>query len=151
MLAIRLQRVGRKKQPLYRVVVSEKTKDMYGDHLEILGSYNPHTKEAKLKDDRIKHWLGIGAQTSESAFNLLLSQGIVEGDKKKSVKISKKRQAKKEEAKEAPAEEKAEGEAKPEGEEPKAEDKPADAPAEEPKEEVKEEPKEEKPAEEEKK
>ena len=37
MLAIRLQRVGRKKQAIYRVVVSEKTKDMYGNHLEILG------------------------------------------------------------------------------------------------------------------
>ncbi|PLX24659.1 30S ribosomal protein S16, partial [Candidatus Parcubacteria bacterium] len=57
MLAIRLQRVGRKKLPIYRVVVSEKTKDTYGDHLEILGTYNPHSKEANLKVDRIKHWL----------------------------------------------------------------------------------------------
>lgn len=113
MLAIRMQRVGRKKQPLYRVVVSEKTKDMYGNHLEILGQYNPHTKEATLKEDRIKHWLGIGAQASESLFNLLLSKGIVEGKKHKAVKISKKRQAKKEkdkaakEAKETKVEEKA--------------------------------------------
>ncbi|MBT4209711.1 MAG: 30S ribosomal protein S16 [Candidatus Komeilibacteria bacterium] len=96
MLAIRLQRVGRKKQPLYRVVVSERSKDMYGDHLEILGQYDPHKKEAALKEDRIKHWLSVGAQASASANNLLIKAGILEGDKKKSVSISKKRAAKKE-------------------------------------------------------
>lgn len=101
MLAIRLQRVGRKKQPLYRVVVSEKSKDMYGNHLELLGTYNPHTKTAELKEDRIKHWLGEGAQASESAHNLLLKEGIVTGDKKKSVSISNKRKAKIDSAKEA--------------------------------------------------
>ena len=95
MLAIRLQRVGRKKQPIYRVVVSEKTKDMYGDHLEILGQYNPHNKEAVLKEDRIKHWVSKGAQASASASNLLIKEGILEGDKKKSVRITKKRAAKK--------------------------------------------------------
>lgn len=95
MLAIRLQRVGRKKQPLYRVVVSERSKDMYGDHLEILGQYDPHKKEAALKEDRIKHWLSVGAQASASANNLLIKAGILEGDKKKSVSISKKRAAKK--------------------------------------------------------
>ena len=95
MLAIRLQRVGRKKQAIYRVVVSEKTKDMYGNHLEILGQYNPHSKEAVLKEDRIKHWISVGAQASETVSNLLIKEGILEGDKKKSVSISKKRAAKK--------------------------------------------------------
>lgn len=94
MLAIRLQRIGRKKQPLYRVVVSEKTKDMYGNHLEILGQYNPHKKEAVLKGDRIKHWLSVGAQASASASNLLIKEGILTGKKKKSVSISKVRTAK---------------------------------------------------------
>jgi len=99
MLAIRLQRVGRKKQPLYRMVVSENTKDMYGDHLEILGQYNPHKKEALLKTDRIKHWISKGAQASASASNLLIKEGVLEGKKKKSVSISKKRSAKAEAAK----------------------------------------------------
>ena len=94
MLAIRLQRIGRKKQPLYRVVVSEKTKDMYGNHLEILGQYNPHNKQAVLKGDRIKHWLSVGAQASASASNLLIKEGILTGKKKKSVSISKVRTAK---------------------------------------------------------
>lgn len=111
MLAIRLQRVGRRKQPLYRLVVSEKTKDTYGNHLEILGQYNPHTKEAVLKEDRIKHWLGQGAQASASVTNLLINKGVVKGDKQKAVSISKTRAAKKEaqtaenKAKSAPVEE----------------------------------------------
>lgn len=96
MLAIRLQRVGRKNKPFYRVVVSEKSKDMYGNHLEILGQYNPHSKEASLKEDRIKHWLSVGAQASASVNNLLIKEGLLEGNKRKSVSISKKRTAKKE-------------------------------------------------------
>lgn len=96
MLAIRLQRVGRKKFPTYRVVISEKTKDPYADSLEILGSYNPHDKEKGLilKEDRVKYWLEKGAQTSETIFNLFLKLGLVKGDKKKSVFISKKRKGK---------------------------------------------------------
>lgn len=128
MLAIRLQRVGRKKQPLYRLVVSEKTKDLYGNHLEILGQYNPHKKEAVLKEDRIKHWIEKGAQASPSANNLLINQGLVKGDKQKAVRITKKRAAKKEAAKpeekkeEAPKESKAEEKAEEvKSEEPKAE------------------------------
>jgi len=99
MLAIRLQRVGRKKQPLYRLVVSEKSKDLYGNQLEILGQYNPHKKEAVLKEDRIKHWLAQGAQASASANNLLINKGLIKGEKGKSVRISNKRAAKKEAAK----------------------------------------------------
>ncbi|MFA6308107.1 MAG: 30S ribosomal protein S16 [Patescibacteria group bacterium] len=95
MLAIRLQRIGRKKQPLYRVVVSENTKDMYGNHLEILGQYNPHSKEAILKADRIKYWVSKGAQVSASISNLLTKEGILVSAKKKAVSISKKRAAKK--------------------------------------------------------
>jgi len=96
MLTIRLQRVGRTKNAQYRLVVSEKSKDPYADSLEILGSYNPHDKEKGLvvKEDRIKFWLEKGAQTSDTVFNLLLKLGLVKGDKKKSVYITKKRQGK---------------------------------------------------------
>ena len=57
MLTIRLQRVGKKKFPTYRVIVSEKTRDPQARHVEILGSYNPHDKEKGLvlKEDRIKY------------------------------------------------------------------------------------------------
>ncbi len=97
MLAIRLQRIGRKKSPSYRLVISENARDTQGRALEILGHYNPvaNPKIVELKVDRIKHWLGLGAQSSESVHNLLVREGVVtEGGKKKSVTISKKRQGK---------------------------------------------------------
>ncbi|HLC64317.1 MAG TPA: 30S ribosomal protein S16, partial [Patescibacteria group bacterium] len=94
MLTIRFTRTGKKKQPQYRLIVSEKHKDPWGDYLELLGNYNPHTKEVNLKEDRIKHWLSVGAQTSNSVHNLLVKQGLIEGDRKKAVRISKKRTAK---------------------------------------------------------
>jgi small subunit ribosomal protein S16 len=131
MLAIRLQRMGRKKQPVYRVVVSEKAKDMYGNHLEILGQYNPHKKEAVLKEDRIKYWISKGAQASSSVNNLLIKEGLVEGAKTKAVRITKKRAAK-QEAKEAEGKkEEAPKEAAPaEGDTPKTEETKEAAPAE---------------------
>ena len=99
MLKIRLARLGKKKKPIYRIVVSEHTKDMYGNHLEILGNYNPHTKEIVLKGERIKYWLSVGAQTSNIVNNLLIKENIITGQKGKAVKISKKRKIKLEEKK----------------------------------------------------
>lgn len=107
MLAIRFQRTGRTKQPFYRIVVSEKTKDMYGRHLEILGNYNPRSKELNIQEDKVKHWLGLGAQTSASVFNLLVSKGILAGKKMKAVSISNSRKAKQEENKKKEAASKA--------------------------------------------
>jgi small subunit ribosomal protein S16 len=96
MLRIRLQRMGRKKAPSYRVIVSERTKDPYAGGIEILGHYNPiaQPKVIELKADRIEHWIANGAQPSETVHNLLVRQGIITGDKQKSVKISQKRQKK---------------------------------------------------------
>jgi len=105
MLAIRFSRKGKKKQPTYRLIVNEKTKDTQGDYLENLGIYNPRTKVAELKADRIKYWLGMGAQPSATVWNLLVSKGIIEGKKRKVSKISKKRAAK--QATEAPKAEEA--------------------------------------------
>ncbi len=88
---IRLARIGKKKQPYYRLVVSEKARDLYGRHLEILGNYNPRTKKAEFKKDRVLHWLKMGAQASNTVHNLLVSNKIIEGGKIKVSKISKKR------------------------------------------------------------
>jgi len=102
MLAIRLARVGRRKKPQYRVVVSEKTKDMLGDYLELLGTYDPHDKKAILKEDRINHWIKMGAQLSNTVNNLFIKEGLIkDGKKAKSVAISDKRRAKLDEAKKA--------------------------------------------------
>ncbi len=94
---IRFQRLGKKKSPAYRLVISEKARDPQAKSIEILGRYNPvaNPKEVELKVDRIKHWLSMGAQPSESVQNLLMAQGIMKADKKaKSVKLSNKRRTK---------------------------------------------------------
>lgn len=109
MLAIRLARVGRRKKPQYRIVVSEKTKDMLGNYLELLGTYNPHDKKAFLNEERINHWIKMGAQLSNSINNLFIKEGLIKNVKKaKSVSITRKRQSKIDEAKKAvePKEEK---------------------------------------------
>lgn len=94
MLAIRLARVGRKRQVMYRVVVSEKKRDMYGDHLEIVGNYNPHSKVAVLKAERIKYWLSKGVVVSASLHNLLIKEGVITGKKAKAVSLTNKRKEK---------------------------------------------------------
>ena len=96
MLTIRLQRMGKKKQPTYRVIVSEKHKDTQAGSLEILGHYNPtvNPKVKEFKADRINYWIEKGAQMSDTVHNLLLGAGIVEGKKKKAVYLSDKRRAK---------------------------------------------------------
>ncbi len=106
MLMIRLQRVGKKKQPTYRLIVSEKTKDTHDKYVELLGSFNPHLKEGGFlpKADRIKYWISVGAQPSDTVRNLLINAGIIEGKKGKSVFLSGKRKAKMEEKNKAKAE-----------------------------------------------
>lgn len=103
MLAIRLKRIGRKRQPLYRLMISDKARDMYGDHLEQLGTYNPHTKVANFKVDRIKYWLGIGATTSATVHNLLVKEKIITASKVRKVKLSQKRKNKLQAAKDTAA------------------------------------------------
>ncbi|MFZ2803709.1 MAG: 30S ribosomal protein S16 [Patescibacteria group bacterium] len=96
MLTIRLSRVGKKKQPSYRLIVSEKARDPWGKFLENLGTYNPlrHPAEVKFNEERIKYWMGKGAQASDTVWNILVDQKIVEGEKRHQVKLSKKRKEK---------------------------------------------------------
>ncbi len=101
MLIIRLSRIGKKKKPMYRLIINEKSKDLYGRALEILGSFNPFTKELLVKEDRIKHWLSNGAQMSATVNNLLVQNKIIEGKKVVASKPGKKseEEIKKDEAK----------------------------------------------------
>lgn len=107
MLMIRLSRIGKKNKPLYRVVISEKRKDLYGDSLEILGSYNPHTKELKIDNAKTKYWLSKGAGMSQTVNNLLIEKKVIEGKKVKASKDKKGKktalEAKPTDAKSAPA------------------------------------------------
>ncbi len=104
MLRIRLQRLGRNKQPSYRVIISEQYRDTQHGSIEILGTYNPTLKPKmiSLNVDRIKYWISVGAQPSETLNNLFISEGIITGKKTKPVSITKKR-AKKLDAKKAQA------------------------------------------------
>ena len=81
MLVIRLSRIGKKKKPMYRLIISEKARDPYGRALEILGSYNPFSKALEAKTDRIKYWLSVGAQMSPTVNNLLVEKKVIEGAK----------------------------------------------------------------------
>lgn len=99
MLTIRLSRRGKKKQPTYRILISEKSKDPWGCFLEDLGFYNPKTKKTELKKDRIKYWVERGAQASPTVYNLLVSQGIIEGPKVKATKVKKRKEGKEEKEK----------------------------------------------------
>lgn len=93
MLTIRLSRIGKKNQPLYRLIISEKAKDPHGRALEILGSYNPSTKQLQAKNDRIKYWLSKGTQMSPTVNNLLIEKKIIEGKKATASKPGKKKKA----------------------------------------------------------
>jgi small subunit ribosomal protein S16 len=108
MLTIRLARIGKKNKPFYRLVISQKKKDLYGNSLEILGSYNPHTKELKINGEKTKYWLSQGAGMSPTVNNLLIEKKVIEGKK---LKASKGRKNKKAAAEAKPA---AAGPAKPE-------------------------------------
>ena len=78
MLMIRLSRIGKKKRPFYRVVVIERTRPRDGRVRELVGTYDPLKKPAEIKLDaeRIKYWLGGGAQPSDTVRSFIRLQKI---------------------------------------------------------------------------
>lgn len=79
---IRLKRVGRRNDPSFRVIVTEKSRGpKSGDYLEKVGFYNPQDDTVELNKERIEHWISNGAQPSDTVHNLLISQGIIKGKK----------------------------------------------------------------------
>jgi len=108
MLTIRFSRVGRKNKAQFRIVLQEHTVAPTGRHVAVLGSYDPHQKKAVLKAEKIKEWIGKGAQVSDSVYNLFVREGVVEG-KKRAIKMEKPKApevpAQEEVKEEAPAEE----------------------------------------------
>ena len=80
MVRIRLRRVGAKKQPSYRVVAADREAPRDGRFLEVLGHYNPrtHPETIHLEEDRVYHWLGVGAQPSDSVMKLFKIMGTLE-------------------------------------------------------------------------
>jgi small subunit ribosomal protein S16 len=96
MLSIRLSRVGKKKAPVYRIVVMPKHSDPWAKSTEILGHYNPRKNPSELvvQKDRVEYWLNKGAQASDTVWNLLVDEKIIEGKKRTATHISKKRSEK---------------------------------------------------------
>jgi small subunit ribosomal protein S16 len=84
MVKIRLQRVGKKKKPAYRVVVAESRAPRDGAFIEIIGHYDPLTDPATVVIDAEKalKWLGQGAKPTETVAGLFKRAGI--GDKQTS-------------------------------------------------------------------
>lgn len=90
MLKIRLARIGKRKKPTYRFIVSESSRDVFGKALEILGYYNPFTKVCDVKKDRILYWISQGAKASPTVHNLLVDQNVIAVPKVKASKAGKK-------------------------------------------------------------
>ena len=126
MVRIRLRRVGKRKQPHYRVVVADSRSPRDGAFIEIIGQYNPLTEpsEITLDTDKTLEWLRKGAKPSDSVVALLKRSGIWStfvADKGPAKKRPKKRAASKPPAPPAPPAEDATGEPQPEATETPAE------------------------------
>jgi small subunit ribosomal protein S16 len=82
-LKIRLARGGAKKRPFYSIVVADARSPRDGRFIERLGTYNPmlergHGDRVTLKEERIRHWLGVGAQPTERVTRFLGEAGTIE-------------------------------------------------------------------------
>lgn len=131
MLKIRLQRVGRKNDPSFRVVtVDSRRGPKVGKHTEVLGSYDPKRDYIAIKGERVKYWISKGAQVSDTMHNLLVKESIIEGKK---IHVAKgKKKVKKDISTEGGADtEEKKKEVAPEDEQAQTEEKSEDAPAEE--------------------
>jgi small subunit ribosomal protein S16 len=81
-LKIRLSRGGAKKRPFYKIVLADSRSPRDGKFLERLGTYNPmlpqdHAERLVLKEERIKHWLSVGAQPSDRCARFFAQAGYI--------------------------------------------------------------------------
>ncbi|MFW6209904.1 MAG: 30S ribosomal protein S16 [Patescibacteria group bacterium] len=82
MLVMRLQRIGRRNDPSYRIVVTDKRTGPKSDkHVDRLGSYNPKLNHVQLDAERAKEWLTKGVQASDTVHNILVSQKVIDAKK----------------------------------------------------------------------
>ena len=79
MLKIRLQRVGRKHEPSFRLVLTDsKNSTKSGRFLEVLGSYDPRKNIDAINAERVRHWLSQGAGLTGTVHNLLVTHKIID-------------------------------------------------------------------------
>ncbi len=125
-LAIRLSRGGAKRRPYYRIVVADTRSPRDGRFIEKIGSYNPllpkdREDRIQIQEDRVKHWLDLGARPTDRVSRFLEARGLLEAKArsnpnkgKPGTKSAEREEARKEKAaaaSEAPAAEEAEAEA----------------------------------------
>jgi small subunit ribosomal protein S16 len=91
MLTIRLQRTGTKNRASFRLVLAESYRAAGKQALEVLGHYNPRSKDFAIKDqERLSHWLGKHVAVSPTVYNLLVEKKLVTGKKVKAWQPKKK-------------------------------------------------------------
>jgi small subunit ribosomal protein S16 len=137
-LKIRLARAGAKKRPYYRIVIADSRSPRDGRYIEKIGTYDPlqpkdSAERVKFVEDRLKHWLGIGAQPTDRVLRFLDVAGIRKRDARSNPKKGQpgKKRLEREEAKRVAAEEKAKAAAEAAAAPPPAPAEP-EAPAEQP-------------------
>ena len=113
-LKIRLARAGAKKRPYYRIVVADSKSPRDGRYIEKVGTYNPllprdSAERVKLIEDRIKHWMSVGAQPTDRVLRFLDKAGMAKRDARSNPTKAQpgKKRVEREEAKVAAAAEKA--------------------------------------------
>ena len=113
-LKIRLARAGAKKRPYYRIVVADSQCPRDGRYIEKLGTYDPlqpkgSAERIKFSEDRVQHWLGVGAQPTDRVLRFLDTAGIKKRDARVNLQKGQpgKKRLEREEAKKTAAEEKA--------------------------------------------
>lgn len=84
MVRIRLRRMGKKKQPSYRLVIADARSPRDGKFIEIVGHYNPvrQPKILEVKAERVRYWLGVGAQPSDTVVRLLKQVQVLDTEGK---------------------------------------------------------------------
>ena len=137
-LKIRLARAGAKKRPYYRIVIADSRSPRDGRYIEKIGTYDPlqpkdSAERVKFVEDRLEHWLGIGAQPTDRVLRFLDVAGIRKRDARSNPNKGQpgKKRLEREEAKRVAAEEKAKAAAEAAAAPPPAPAEP-EAPAEQP-------------------
>lgn len=91
MLKIRLQRIGRKHEPVFRLVLTDsKNSTKSGKFLEILGNYDArHGEKAVMNTEKVTYWMSKGAQVSDTVHNMLVSSKVIAGKKINTLPLKK--------------------------------------------------------------
>jgi small subunit ribosomal protein S16 len=78
-IKLRLRRMGAKKRPSYRIVAADSRSPRDGRFIEAVGFYDPLTDPAtvKLNEERVKHWLSVGAQPTDTVRDIFVRQGLL--------------------------------------------------------------------------